>query len=316
MITNTRITCHFRVMINIIILIITFGCQSAPAYNCWSCSKEENQAIQDLIRSAKVDSYNNITTYLHTADEVELLLNALDNKSLQVKRTSLEILRDLFRQSNISQQMALNLVIPALKNFIHLCSTEDTLNFRVEAILNSGRIALWCAEQYVLNEEDKNRALMGVVDGSAKDLGVDLRPIALDMLSDCNSNCENVIEDLLRIKEMRENQGFREQASRIQYCIKIIRNRESLLQIDETQKITYLNDLFKENAYNNQGWGAKEFGLWLITKIKLIGGNSAILSLKYIWNNESLDSVYRAAAQEALIYLNAIKPEERTIFYD
>ena len=311
MITNNRITGYCGIMIITVILLMTFGCQITFAYGCWSCGEEARKAIQELIRLTKVDSYNNITTYLHTTEEVELLLNALDHESSHVRLVSLDILIDLFRQSNISQQMTSNLVLQSLQHFVQFCPEKDTI--LIKTILPRGRIALWCAEQYILSEEDKNTALISVVEGPDDNR----MRIALDMLSNCNGNCENVIEDLLRAKEKKENMGLKEAASRIQYCITEIRIKESLLTMDNTQKNAYLNELFNEYVLKKPGWGNHEFVLWLITRLKLIGDDGSILSLKRIWKNEILDSAYasnyRSAAQEALIYLKAINPEDRTI---
>jgi hypothetical protein len=302
------ITSRFKVMMAIIILLITSGYRIAFGYGCWSCDSEVREEIQDLIRLTKVDSYNRITTYLHTNEEVKLLLNALDHENFYVKKASIEMLHDILKQANISQQMTSDLVIPSLHNFIQFRLEEDTLQHQKKLLLDIGRYALWCAEQYILSEEEKNAALLTAVESTDNHL----RRVALEMLSNINSNYEGVIGNLLRIKENRESQGLREAASRIQYCVKIIEIRQSLLVMDNTQKNTYLNKLLDEYVFKKRGWGTNEFVLWLITRLKLIGDNSSILSLRHIWNNESFNSSYRSAAQEALIYLEAITPEERT----
>ncbi|MCP4582126.1 MAG: hypothetical protein GY839_10955, partial [candidate division Zixibacteria bacterium] len=228
----------------------------------------------------------------------------------------LDILTALFTQSNISQKMTSNLVIPLLKNFVRFCSDEDTLQHQIKSVLNCGRRALWCAEQYILSDDDRNAALIAVVDGSTRIPNMHHCGTPLDMLSNTNLNYKSVIEKLLRVKKKKETQGFRDDARRIQYCITKIGIRENLLQMDNTRKNTYLNELFNEHAFKEQSWQTTGFGLWLIARIKLIGDMNAILSLKHIWSNESLDSSYRSAAQEVLIFLKAIKPEERTIFFD
>lgn len=307
-----RITGRFKVMMTIIILLISIGYQINFGYEPWKCDLEVREEIRELIRLSKVDPYNRITTYLHSKEEVELLLNALDNEKYYVKKASIEILHDLLTQANIPQQMTSNLVIPSLKSFIQSRLEEDTLQHQNNLLLYLGRNTLWCAEKYILDDKVKNAALLTAVEGTDEDR---FRS-ALEMLSNINGNYKSVIRNLSLIKEKRENQGLRERASRIQYCVKIIEIRQTLLMMDNTQKNTYFNALFNEYVFKKRGWGTHEFVLWLITQFKLIGDNSSIVSLKNIWNNESFYIFYRSAAQEALIYLEVITPEERSIIVD
>ncbi|UCE67471.1 MAG: hypothetical protein JSU85_05500 [Candidatus Zixiibacteriota bacterium] len=306
------ITRSFGVMITIIILLITFVHQSAFGYMCWSCDSEAREEIQNLIRLTKVDPYNRITTYLQSKEQVELLLNALDNEKYYVKKAGIEILHDLLTQANISQQMTSDLVIPSINSFIQSRLEEDTLQHQNYLLLYLGRDALWCAEKYILSEEDKTAALLAAVESTDNRL----RRVALEMLLNINGNYEGVIGNLLRIKEKRENKGLLEAASRIQYCVKKIEIRQSLLAMDNSQKNTYFDDLLDEYVHKKRGWGTNEFVLWLITQFKLIGDNSSILTLRHIWNNESYNFAYRSAAQEALIYLEVITSEERSIIVD
>lgn len=328
---RNKIAMHLKFLMTIIVLFITLDNAATFAYVCCLCNncKLERKEADELIRLTKFDRYNNLSSYLPTQKELGLLLNPLvyDNLSIKKKRyekfsveetcherykeerAGLEILLALVRQSNISQQITSDLVIPSLEGFIEFFRAEDTLQFQNRFILDSGRRALWCAEQYILNDDAKNMALLAAVESNDNDL----RRIALDMLSDIDGNFGSVKRSLLRIKEKREKQGLREAASRIQYCVKIIEIRQTMLVMDYTQKNTYLKALFDEYVYKKRGWGTHEFVLWLITQFKLIGDNSSILSLKDIWNNESFYTFYRSAAQEALIYLEAIAPEERTL---
>ncbi|MCP4580810.1 MAG: hypothetical protein GY839_04285, partial [candidate division Zixibacteria bacterium] len=205
MIANNRNTGDLIIMINILILLIAFGCQITFAYTgclCDACNDERKEAW-DLINSTMFDSHNRISTYLHTTNEVILLLKVLDYEGFQAKlasygyfneeqkyhgafkvqRTSLDILTALFTQSNISQKMTSNLVIPLLKNFVRFCSEEDTLQFQIKLVLDRGRTALWCAKQYILSDEDRNAALIAVVDGSIRIPNMHPCGFPLDMLS-------------------------------------------------------------------------------------------------------------------------------------
>jgi hypothetical protein len=325
---------HFIVRISITSLILFVGFQITFAYECCMCEncKKERSEAEDLIARTKFDKYNKIASKIQTGKEFELIISVLDPDSVEIKkkryenyrvddnchqrfrreRTSLDIIIALLRQSDLSGEMTSVRVIPSLRGFIQLFQPADTIQNHYRITLGQARRTLWCAEQHVLSVEDKNAALLEAVAGPDNFKS----RVALDMLSDIDYKFESIIGDLWRIREEKEKQGLKEAASRIQYCIKIIGIRQSLRAMDNRQKFTFLNDLFKKYAFEKRGWGTNEFVLWVITRLKLIGDNASIESLGHIWNNESYHIAYRTAAQEALISLGTITPEERKIVFE
>jgi hypothetical protein len=196
-------------------------------------------------------------------------------------------------------------VIPALSKFLEDSLAADSA--QVGANRELGRLALWCAEQHILDEKQRVSSLLNAVRGSDNAR----MQLAIDIL--VNMKGEEAKDSLLKAAEQKKKQGLKEAAHRIMLGVDRINIQMELKDFDIPEKISYLSDWLHKFIIRKKGWGVREFVIWLIIEIELTNNDAGVTELKKVWQNKTFNMEYRYTAQEALIRLNRIKPSERNV---
>jgi len=127
-----------------------------------------------------------------------------------------------------------------------------------------------------------------------------------------NDRAREILEE--KLKEDAKHSKSQKIADRLLVSIekiKVIQRLENLEAVSRTQELKDLISKRKEE----KGFSSSNILIWLIRQLEKINDPAAIQALRDIWQDDKYELEYRNEAQEGLIRLKAIKPEEEKMFF-
>ncbi len=241
----------------------------------------------------------------YSLEAVEKLLAAAEGHDVAVVHTALYVLLKGIRDWDIPEDVLRGKIVPRLSR-----SVERNAASKDEGVIFLRKLAgtvLWYVGLRELSHEQRMAALGVALSG----LDWTRRTLAVDRL--VRIGTEEAEEVLRKGVQSLRQKGLREYAGRTELGITRIHIQKRLDALTATGKVSLLSQEVSRRAAEKRGWGKREYVIWLIGKVAEVKHPSAVAELKRIWLHESLYIDYREAAQNALLRLKQIAPEDKRI---
>ncbi len=238
------------------------------------------------------------------------LLDALDSQYIDVKMRSLDLLIEIIKQINIPNVVIEKKIKPAVDFLIekHISSPAEP----DIALIQNAKRALWHIEVRELSDnKERLKFLQDNLENTEN--GYYYLFEAMDYLVAIgNDRAREILEE--KLKEDAKHSKSQKIADRLLVSIekiKVIQRLENLEAVSRTQELKDLISKRKEE----KGFSSSNILIWLIRQLEKINDPAAIQALRDIWQDDKYELEYRNEAQEGLIRLKAIKPEEEKMFF-
>lgn len=276
-----------------------------------------------------VDVFTGTISTEYSDERLETLLSGLSSEFVAVQQRHLELLASFVRHVRMPDSALQGRVIPALTLYIN----ERMAPVVSEQQYGLLRVALWAQWQAVVQGIPQPRQRLAFL-GEHVRVGVPDReyyiPQALDYIAEIATDeaIELLSDKLTEATSEATPRDFRRTklVQAIQESLERAQMNHRLRPLSDTERIQELAALFahRREQLASPSPAAKSFVTWLVRNLEELGGPEAVEVLERIWQDPGYKDPYanhyanryRYRAQEALIRLGYVEPDDRTVLYD
>ena len=273
--------------------------------------KEVQAGILELDNVIGIDIGTGIISKSYSDHMIDTLLGALNNQYPDVKHWSLTLLAEVIKQFDVPKVTIVQAIKPAIDRLIkdRIGSTEKA----DIALVHVAKRVLWQVKFREISDDKKRLEFLKDNIENTLDGNFYYSFEALDWISEIGTDeAKNVL--LKKLSESTKRSIPEDIIDKLNASLEKLEAIQVLKSLDPLGKAKRLKELISKQK-KEKTFVKRELLIWMIRHLGQIDNPEAVVTLKDIWQDSTYQEDYRYEAQEVLVRLKKVKPEERKIIF-